>query len=75
MNLLTKKETASKLKASTRTIENWTAQGIIPAPIYICRRALWVEEAIDTWLQQKTSQQTSRIVGPSIKKPGRPRKT
>ena len=53
MNLLTKEETAAKLKASKRTIENWTAQGLLPPPIYIGRRALWVEETLVAWLRQK----------------------
>lgn len=72
MNLLTKEEMASKLKASRRTVENWTAQGLIPSPVYIGRRALWVEEAIDTWLQQKAELNTPAL-GAVKQKRGRPR--
>jgi predicted DNA-binding transcriptional regulator AlpA len=75
MNLLTKKETAAKLKASTRSVENWVAQGIIPAPIYISRRALWIEESINLWLQEKAGLQSSSKKELSKAKPGRPRNT
>ncbi|MHB0992605.1 MAG: helix-turn-helix transcriptional regulator [Burkholderiales bacterium] len=73
MNLLTKQEIATKLKASRRTIEYWVALGIIPQPIYIQRRALWVEESINAWLQEKAGLQSSSKKEPPKAKPGRPR--
>lgn len=73
MNLLTKDEMAEKLKASKRTIENWTAQGLIPSPVHIGRRALWVEDAIDAWLHQKARLNTPSGMGEGKQKRGRPR--
>ena len=73
MNLLTKQEIATKLKVSRRTIEYWVALSIIPQPIYIKRRALWVEESVNTWLLEKAGLQTSSKEYPPKAKPGRPR--
>ena len=75
MNLLTKEETAAKLKSSKRTIENWSANGLLPPPIYIGRRALWVEETLVAWLRQKAG--LLPLPGEESLKPkrGRPRKT
>lgn len=75
MNLLTKEETAAKLKASKRTIENWSAQGVIPPPIYIGRRALWVEETLVAWLRQKAGLLPLPGEESLSPKRGRPRKT
>ena len=73
MNLLTKEEMATKLRASKRTVENWSAQGHIPPPVYIGRRALWVEESIVAWLQQKAGLNTPSSAGAAKQKRGRPR--
>lgn len=70
MNLLTKEEMAAKLKVSKRTVENWMTLEHIPLPIYIGRRALWVEEIIVAWLQQKAG---SNVPGATKRKRGRPR--
>jgi len=75
MNLLTKEETAAKLKASKRTIENWSAQGAMPSPIYLGRRALWVEETLVAWLRQKAGLLPLSSDQPLKPKRGRPRNT
>lgn len=75
MNLLTKEEAAAKLKASKRTIENWSAQGVMPPPIYIGRRALWVEETLVAWLRQKAGLFPLPAEEALMPQRGRPRKT
>jgi excisionase family DNA binding protein len=75
MNLLTKQETATKLKASKRTVEHWVAQGLMPQPMYIGRRALWIEETINAWLRQKAGLRPLQVEEPTKSKRGRPRNT
>jgi excisionase family DNA binding protein len=72
MNLCTKDEVAHQLKSSKRTIDNWVANGSMPKPMHIGRRALWAQDSIDSWLSEKATNQLSRSTPQPMR--GRPRK-
>lgn len=72
MNLCTKDEVSDQLKCSKRTIDNWTANGTMPRPIHIGRRALWTQDSIDSWLLEKAASQFSKSHPQPTR--GRPRK-
>lgn len=57
MNLCTKNDVAHQLKSCKRTIDNWVANGSMPKPMYIGRRALWTQDSIDSWLLEKAASQ------------------
>lgn len=69
---LTKEAAATILTVSKRTIENWIADGTIPAPTSIGRRVYWHPETFYTWLEQKLRGQTA-TPAPLKTSRGRPR--
>ena len=47
---LTKQDIAQVLNVTTRTIENWTAAGIVPAPTTLGGRVFWHPDTFYAWL-------------------------
>jgi excisionase family DNA binding protein len=76
---ITKEMAAAILSVSTRTIENWVAEGTMPAPRPIGRRVYWHPHVFGMWLDDRLlGSQASVLLGdkpePS-KRRGRPRKS
>lgn len=50
---LTKQDIAQVLNVTPRTIENWTAAGIVPAPATLGGRVFWHPDIFYAWLDQR----------------------
>jgi predicted DNA-binding transcriptional regulator AlpA len=46
---LRKKQVADRYQHTIRTIERWTADGLLPQPIYIGKAPLWDLEELEAW--------------------------
>lgn len=52
---LTKKEVASYLKRSTRTIDKWIKADFMPKGIYKMGRPYWSAQQLDKWMMKNIS--------------------
>lgn len=50
---LTKKDVAQVLNVTPRTIENWTSEGIMPAPTTLGGRVFWHPDIFYAWLDTR----------------------
>jgi predicted DNA-binding transcriptional regulator AlpA len=46
---LRKRQVAERYGHTTRTIERWTADGLLPQPIYIGNHPLWDIDELEKW--------------------------
>lgn len=50
--MLTKKEVADLIKATTRHVEKMVAAGKMPRPMYIGKSVRWKKDTVQNWLAQ-----------------------
>ena len=56
---LSKEDLADVLGVSTRTIENWVAEGILPPPTKLGNRVYWHPNSFYAWLDRRLSGDTA----------------
>lgn len=66
---MTKRDVADLVGVSIRTLENWIAQGLMPAPCRLgARRVYWLPPVIAAWVEERLGGSV-----PRRRSPGRPR--
>lgn len=73
---LTKQDVAQVLNVTTRTIENWTAAGIVPAPTTLGGRVFWHPDIFYAWLDTRLREgaSTSAVASSEQNIPQKPKK-
>jgi len=56
---LTKEAVAESLQVSKRTVENWVADGTLPAPRKLGNRVYWHPEVYYNWLSRRLKEEES----------------
>lgn len=46
-------DVADVFRVTTRTIENWVQQGVLPTPAKIGNRVFWCPDAFNAWLRER----------------------
>ncbi len=52
---VTKKRAAEVLQVSSRTVDYWVEQGLMPAPAHIGRHCYWHPDTFYSWLRSRLS--------------------
>lgn len=63
--LWTVKDVAAALKVGTRTVWQWSQDGILPAPIKLGRLRRWRPEDIQAWLAERAQAAGEAQSGPA----------